>query len=128
MSEKNAIYKDPISGSLISVMGKVEGELSLDGNKLLKLSMMSPEKEGKEKHVPVIEIIDEHRVRVKVGSVPHPMEESHYITLIQLMRGEDVLAGKRLKPTDRPEAEFYVESTQDLWAREHCNLHGLWRS
>jgi superoxide reductase len=128
MSKKNTIYKDPISGSLISIMGHIDGELTLDGNKLLELPMMSPEKEGKEKHVPILEVLDEHRVKVKVGSVPHPMEESHYITLIQLMRGDDVLAGKRLKSTDKPEAEFYVDSTEGLWAREHCNLHGLWRS
>ena len=33
---------------------------------------------GQEKHVPVIEKIEDSFL-VKVGSVPHPMEENHYI-------------------------------------------------
>jgi len=33
---------------------------------------------GKEKHVPVIEKT-KSGIKVKVGSIPHPMEEKHYM-------------------------------------------------
>jgi superoxide reductase len=39
---------------------------------------------GKEKHVPVIEVSD-GTVKVKVGTVPHPMDEDHYIEWIELL-------------------------------------------
>jgi superoxide reductase len=31
-----------------------------------------------------------------------------------------------LKPGDKPEAHFCVEAST-VTAREHCNLHGLWK-
>ncbi|RME52118.1 desulfoferrodoxin [Candidatus Woesearchaeota archaeon] len=92
---------------------------------LTALPERTAEQEGKEKHVPVLEI-DGNNVVVKVGSVPHPMEEDHYIELIQLLQGDKVIAERRLFPGDEPKAVFFVEDTTNLRAREHCNLHGLW--
>jgi superoxide reductase len=80
---------------------------------------------GLEKHVPVIEVSGD-RVLVKVGSVPHPMEEKHYIQWIELLTdGSSHI--KFLKPGERPEAEFRVKA-EKLSAREYCNIHGLWKS
>ncbi len=39
-----------------------------------------------EKHVPVIEK-SPGLVKVKVGSIPHPMEEKHYIEWIEIVAG-----------------------------------------
>ncbi|MBU4284514.1 MAG: desulfoferrodoxin, partial [Nanoarchaeota archaeon] len=83
------------------------------------------EQEGKEKHVPLIEKIDSG-IKVKVGLVPHPMEENHYIELIQLIKDKDIVIGKRLRPGDRPEAEFCLADAEGLKARILCNVHGLW--
>lgn len=80
---------------------------------------------GKEKHVPVIEKTDKG-VKVKVGSVPHPMEESHYIEWIEIIADGKVYK-KFLKPGDAPEAEFCIQA-QDIIAREYCNIHGLWKA
>jgi len=80
---------------------------------------------GLEKHVPVIEAID-RGIEVKVGDVPHPMEEKHYIEWIEVITNGDSYR-KFLKPGDKPEAEFEIEP-QKVAAREYCNIHDLWKS
>jgi superoxide reductase len=80
---------------------------------------------AKEKHVPVI-AKTAGGYTVKVGSVPHPMEEKHYIEWIEL-----VADGKSyvqfLNPGEVPEATFMIDAV-DVSAREYCNLHGLWKA
>ena len=78
-----------------------------------------------EKHVPVITKID-GGYKVTVGSVAHPMEEKHLIEWIELIAGDTVLR-RYLKPNDAPEAVF-TTAAEKVFAREHCNLHGLWKS
>ncbi len=80
---------------------------------------------GQEKHVPVIEKI-ENGIKVKVGSIPHPMEEKHYIEWIEVT-ADSVSCKKFLKPGDKPEAGFEIKA-EKVEAREYCNIHGLWKS
>jgi len=78
-----------------------------------------------EKHVPVIEKTEDG-IKVKVGSVPHPMQEDHHIEWIELIA--DGRAYRQfLSPGEEPEAVFSIEA-QSITAREYCNLHGLWKS
>ena len=77
-----------------------------------------------EKHVPVIEKID-GGYKVKVGSVPHPMEEKHYIEWIELL-ADGKAYRQFLKPGIPAEAVFSVEA-DTVSAREYCNVHGLWK-
>ena len=79
---------------------------------------------AQEKHVPVIEKID-GGYKVKVGSVPHPMEEKHLIEWIELL-GDGQAYRQFLNPGDAPEAVFKVVA-ESVSAREFCNLHGLWK-
>lgn len=81
---------------------------------------------AREKHVPVIEA-SEKGIKVKVGSVPHPMEQKHYIELIEVIHGP-CLMRKYLKPGEAPEAEFPIPMQSGLVVREYCNLHGLWKN
>ena len=78
----------------------------------------------KEKHVPVIEKIA-GGVKVKVGSVAHPMEEKHYIEWIEIL-ADGKAYRQFLNTGDAPEAVFKVEASEII-AREHCNIHGLWK-
>ena len=78
-----------------------------------------------EKHVPFIEK-KENGFLVRVGSVPHPMEEKHYIEWIELI-ADGLSYRKYLNPGETPEAFFAVEA-KEVIAREYCNLHQLWRS
>jgi len=125
MTKKNGIYKCSMCGNVVSVLEAGAGVLSCCGEPMALLEAKGAEQEGNEKHVPVVEI-NEGNVTVKVGSVPHPMEDGHYIGLIQLMRGDDVVAGQRLKPGDKPEVSFCMENTEGIKARIWCNIHGVW--
>ena len=78
-----------------------------------------------EKHVPVVEKTATGYT-ITVGSVPHPMEEKHYIEWIELVAdGTSYL--KHLNPGDEPKAEFCI-SADSITARAYCNIHGLWKA
>ena len=127
MAELGGIYKCEICGNVVSVLESGVGDLVCCGQNMKLMESNPPEKEGKEKHVPVIEI-EGNKVRVKIGSVPHPMEEKHFIELIEVLKNGKVIASKRLYPGQKPEAEFLIEDTENIKAREYCNIHGLWIS
>jgi superoxide reductase len=80
---------------------------------------------GKEKHVPVVEKTATG-FKVKVGSVPHPMEEAHFIQWIELIDENGKAYRQFLKPGQAPEAVFCVDA-KTVTAREHCNVHGVWK-
>ena len=79
-----------------------------------------------EKHVPVIER-DGNKVKVTIGSVPHPMQKDHYILCIEVLAGDKVYRHDFKEGDTKAEAVFTIEET-DLVAREFCNLHGLWKT
>ena len=68
----------------------------------------------------------EKGILVKIGSVPHPMEEAHYIEWIKVERKDGKVCRHYLKPGDKPEAEFSVPMEEVAAVYEYCNLHGLW--
>lgn len=122
VSEILQIYKCEICGNIVEVLHVGGGELVCCGQPM-KLMVENTVDAAKEKHVPVIEKTAKG-ILVKVGSVPHPMEEKHYIEWIEVISNGKAYR-KFLKPGDRPEAEFEVPA-QGLTAREYCNIHGLW--
>ena len=124
MIKRLEIYKCKDCNATIEVLNDYDCELSCCGNTMEKLTAKTAD-EGKEKHVPVIEKID-GGIKVKVGSVPHPMEEKHHIEWIEVM--SDGKAYRQfLNPGTAPEAIFNIEG-QSMTVREHCNIHGLWKA
>jgi len=77
----------------------------------------------REKHIPVIEEF-KAGVRVRVGEVPHSMEENHYIEWVEVI-SNSLMCRKFLKPGDSPEAKFRIKAKK---ARIYCDVHGLWSS
>jgi superoxide reductase len=124
MTERMQVYRCEICGNIVEVLHVGKGQLVCCG-KPMKLMKENTVDASLEKHVPVIEKA-EKGVTVRVGSVPHPMEEAHYIEWIELMVDGRVTR-QFLKPGEKPEAFFPVEG-QNLTAREYCNLHGLWKA
>lgn len=117
------IYQNK-EGVLVEVLnGASSCELQCCGEALGKLEEKTADA-ATEKHVPVIEKID-GGYRVKVGSVPHPMEEDHLIEWIELRAGNRIYKAF-LSPGQAPEAVFLVDADV-VCAREHCNKHGLWK-
>lgn len=123
MTELNQIYKCNVCGNIVEVVHTGAGEL-VCCNQPMALMQENTVDAAEEKHVPVVEKT-EKGVKVKVGSVPHPMEDAHYIEWIQVL-ADGQLYRKFLKPGEAPEAEFPVAAIDS--AREYCNLHGLWKS
>ncbi len=122
MTKMNEIYKCNVCGNIVDVLHTGAGELVCCGQPM-NLMQEKSEDEGMEKHVPVIEET-ETGVKVKIGSVPHPMEEAHYIEWIQVLAGGKSYR-KFLKAGEAPEAEFPVKG--GMTVREYCNIHGLWK-
>jgi superoxide reductase len=124
MIERLQIYKCKDCNATVEVLNDCECEISCCGQTMENLVAKTAD-EGKEKHVPVIEKVN-GGIKVKIGSVPHPMEEKHYIEWIELL--SDGKAYRQfLKPGMAPEAVFNIEGGT-ISAREHCNIHGLWTS
>jgi len=127
MTKKNEIYKCEVCGNVVEVIEAHDGVLVCCGQNMNLLEEKTAEQEGKEKHVPVVEV-EENKIKVKVGSVEHPMESEHYIELIEILKDGQVIASAQLRPEEKPEAEFCLESTDNLKTRALCNVHGLWVS
>jgi len=123
MAEKLQIYKCSICGNIVEVLHGGAGELVCCGQPMENLAEKTAD-EGKEKHVPVVEMVD-GGVKVKVGSVYHPMEEKHHIEWIEIL-ADGKAYRQFLEPGMVPEAVFNVKA-DTVVAREHCNIHGLWK-
>jgi len=126
MTELRQIYKCNVCGNIVEVLHAGVGELVCCGQPM-QLMQEKIEDVRKEKHVPIIEKT-KSRVKVKVGSIEHPMEEKHYIEWIEIIEN-DRSCVKFLKPGDKPEVEFELKTKEEkIKARIYCNIHGLWKS
>lgn len=123
MTEKLEVYKCMVCGNMVEVLHAGVGALVCCGQPMSK-QVEKSEDVGNEKHVPVVEKTAKG-IKVKVGAVPHPMEEKHYIEWIQVV-ADGKSYRKFLNPGEKPEAEFEIHAEKVL-AREYCNIHGLWK-
>jgi superoxide reductase len=124
MTKLKEIYKCAICGNIVEILHNGAGELVCCGQPMNLLTEKGGDV-GAEKHVPVIETTTEGFL-IKVGSVPHPMEEAHYIEWIETQTSEGSCK-KFLKPGDSP--EFMIKGdVKIIKARCYCNIHGLWQS
>ena len=123
MAERLQICKCAACGNIVEVLSGGKGTLICCGASMRLLEEKTADA-ATEKHVPVIEKID-GGYKVKVGSVPHPMTEEHLIEWIELL-ADGKAYRQFLEPGADPEAVFAVEA-DSVSAREHCNVHGLWK-
>jgi superoxide reductase len=116
------VYKCEVCGNMTTVVHASGGTMVCCGKPMTLLQEKTND-QGKEKHVPVVEN-SAKGIMVKVGSVPHPMEEKHFIEWIEVRSGNTVYV-RRLLPGEKPEGGFCVTDT-DVKVRAYCNVHGLW--
>jgi superoxide reductase len=115
------------------------------GGKEMKFGdiLKGQESEGKEKHVPVIEIMKGHGsevadlVHVVVGKeTPHPNTVEHHIAWLELFGvkgdGQVINLGRAdFAPSyTNPNISFHapVESFKAFCAICYCNIHGVWQN
>ena len=94
------------------------------------------------KHIPVIEAPDEvnpgepFNVTIKVGEIPHVMENAHFVQWLDVYFGSNFYARVDLTPEfTAPEVTLSLvrhgRGSHDkgtLRVTERCNIHGLWEA
>lgn len=118
--ERLDVYKCELCGNIVEVLHVGGGPLTCCGQPMKKLEENVTDG-AKEKHVPVFD-----GNKVKVGSVAHPMIPEHYIEWIEIV-GDGGICRRFLAPGEAPEAAFDSCASGKTYAREYCNLHGLWK-
>ncbi len=124
MTVRREVYKCEICGNIVEVLHEGKGTLVCCGQPMVKMTEKVQEA-GNEKHLPVLEKIDSGTL-VKVGSIPHPMEEKHYIEWIEAFSKDGRSLRVFLNPGNPPEARINLGLDELLEVREYCNIHGLW--
>lgn len=116
-------YRCERCGNIVAMLKVGGGTLTCCGQAMIKLEANVTDA-SKEKHVPVV-TKEGGKVKVIVGSVPHPMLAEHSIEWIALAT-DDRVEIRYLKPGESPAAEFGDAATGTVYA--YCNLHGLWKA
>ena len=119
MTNRGQVWKCNVCGNIVEVLHEGADALVCCGQPMVLMKENSVDAAG-EKHRPVIS----GKV-VKVGSVPHPMEDAHCIEWIEATGSAGEVCKKFLSAGDAPEVEFAFDVVS---ARAYCNLHGLWKS
>ena len=122
-TEKFEVYRCPFCGGVVEVL--TPGENPVCCGKEMLLMNANTSDGAMEKHVPVVDACG-NGIKVRVGSVSHPMTPEHHIAWIEVVDGSMIYRAE-LAPGDAPEACFNIPYREDLYVREYCNIHGLWR-
>lgn len=125
MTKLRELYYCSICKNLVEITAEGATALVCCGEPMEKLEAKTAD-EGKEKHVPVVSE-NEDGIVVKVGDVPHPMLEAHWINFIEVCTADKVIR-KELKAGDAPEGFFSVKLEDVVCVRSFCNLHSLWKA
>lgn len=124
MAERLQVYKCAACGNIVEVLTGGSGGMVCCNRPMENLAARTAD-QGKEKHVPVITKLN-GGTQVKIGSIPHPMEEKHYIEWIEII--SDGKAYRQfLRPGRPPEAVFNL-TAENVKVREFCNIHGMWEA
>lgn len=126
MTKRFEIYKCEVCGNIVEVLHAGAGTLVCCGKDMTRMEEKTADKTT-EKHVPVVEETAAGTA-VKVGSVPHPMVEAHYIEWIQLISPDGAHSPRHFLKPGQPAATVFKMKVSGAVAREYCNIHGLWKS
>lgn len=123
MKMKEQFYYCPHCGNIV-LMVVSAGVIPVCCGEEMHLLTPHTQEEGKEKHLPVVECYDKHKLKVTVGSEAHPMVPEHHISFVALVTTAGILL-HRLLPPEAPETKFRYRGTP-LAVLSYCNVHGLW--
>jgi superoxide reductase len=118
-------YRCEICGQIVAIVKKTGSPLVCCGQPMKEIIPGTTDAAA-EKHIPVYEKKD-GKLIVKIGEIPHPMTEEHYIewVSVQTTGGNQ---RKALKPGDAPEVCFSICDGDEVEAvYAYCNLHSLWK-
>ncbi len=124
MTQQREVYLCEVCGNVVEMLRSGAGTL-VCCDQPMTLQEENTTDAAREKHVPVVERIGQ-RLKVSVGSVPHPMNDDHYIEWIEVSSSSSTMH-EHLRPGEAPEASFSAPEGE-VTVRAYCNLHGLWRA
>lgn len=118
------IYKCPVCDTVVEVLEPCGLELVCCGPEMIPLT----EKicNHGDPHALIIERQGDH-LKVRVGDVPHHMDEEHHIVWIEVSVDGQQCCRQFLAPGQAPEASFRVHGKTAV-VRTYCKVHGLWRA
>lgn len=119
-------YKCSICGQIIKKVKDTGLNVTCCGKEMEEIVPKTNEEGLKEKHLPCY-TLNKRNVVVKVGLVPHPSIDPHYIEwiMIETTKGHQT---RYLNPGDKPMASFNLDDGERLIAiYSYCNLHSLWK-
>lgn len=117
-------YKCETCGNVVVKLVDSKVPVMCCGKKMEELVPNTVDASG-EKHLPVVTMLDDKRMKIEVGSVAHPMETEHHIAFIYV---ELENGGIKVDLKDKPETIVYLGDEKPLAVYEYCNLHGLWKT
>lgn len=126
MCKEPKFYRCKHCGNMVSMFRDTGVPMSCCGEPMEEIIANTMDA-SQEKHVPSIKV-EEDKISVQVGSVPHPMTEEHRIVWIYLQteNGEQLNC---VDTKDKPEACFKICKEDKIIAVfAYCNLHGLWKA
>lgn len=125
MCKEPKFYRCKHCGNMVSMFRDTGVPMSCCGEPMEEIIANTTDA-SQEKHVPVIKVEDD-KISVEVGSVPHPMTEEHRIVWIYLQTEN----GEQLNCVDtKDKAKACFKTCNDdriIAAFAYCNLHGLWK-
>lgn len=77
-----------------------------------------------EKHQPVVECLGDNHVRVKIGSIAHPMTQDHSIRFVCVKTSLGFVI-RYLNVNEKPDVTIRCNGTP-VAVYAYCNKHGLW--
>ena len=125
MNGKQKFFICEICGNMVGLIKDEGVQMVCCGDDMTELVPNSVEASG-EKHVPVATVSGDS-ISIQIGSVPHPMEDSHSITFVYV---ETERGGqrKRLNVGEAPVVNFVLSDDKPVAVYAYCNLHGLWEA
>lgn len=124
--DKLDLYKCETCGNVVEVLVNGGGELYCCGKPMVKVEAQSLENSIEEKHVPIFIDKDEYTTEIRVGEVLHPMTKEHHIVFIQAISSDKNYSTIKFLAVDE-EPKFLLQGNKKYsYAREFCNIHGLW--
>jgi superoxide reductase len=125
MSNNQKFFICKICGNLVEFINRKNSGIVCCGEKMTELIPNTVDA-SIEKHKPVITVLNDH-INIEIGSVPHPMQDNHYITFVYV-ETENGSQRKRLKIGEEPKLTFNFSNDKPIAVYAYCNLHGLWKT
>jgi superoxide reductase len=125
MATKDSVYECEVCGNVVETLRGGVAPLICCGKPMVERIPQTEDK-GNEKHKPVVEKHAD-KIVVKIGEVPHPMEEKHHIEWIEFRKKDDFVIRKEVVGQELAEVTFDIPP-QEGTVYAFCNIHGLWKT